>query len=136
MRRAPVPGEAALDPAVSSLAVLRNVALGVVGGQQRVDAVLDTGATYCVVPVRVSGLLGFGPENRLGEVDLTVVGGRKRFDRHALEYVRVGTATVYRVEFLAGDVGPRYSPLMLLGLSFISNFTTTLDWKGRRVLFR
>jgi len=125
-----------LAPDVSSLAVLRNVALGVVDGQQRIDAVLDTGATYCVVPARVSGLLGFGPENRLGEVDLNVVGGHKRFDRHALEYVRVGTATAYRVEFLAGEIGPRYSPFMLLGLSFLRNFTTTLDWKGRRVLFR
>ena len=99
-------------------------------------AVLDTGATFCVVPRDVAVLLGFSKENRLGTCPVNVVGGVKKRDRHTMEYVRAGTAMAYRVDFLVGDINPRNKLLMLLGLSFIRNFRMTLDWKGQRVLFR
>lgn len=56
-------------------------------------------------------------------------------DLHELEYVRAGTAQVYQVSFCVGDLGPAFR-FMLLGLSFIEQFTTTLDFDGQRVVFR
>lgn len=134
---APVPGEAEIDrsPTARNVVLLRNVRLGTVEGERRVDALLDTGATYCVVPASVASALGFDEGNRLGKQALNVVGGRVEMDLHKLEYVRVGTAQVYRVSFCVGDLGPAFR-FMLLGLSFVEHFTTTLDFDRRRVLFR
>ncbi len=66
---------------------------------------------------------------------VNVVGGSMQMDLHTLEYVRAGTAQVYRVSFCVGDLGPA-SRFMLLGLSFVKYFTTTLDFDQWRVLFR
>ena len=99
------------------------------------DALLDTGATYCVVPASVAFSLGFNEENRLGKQTVNVVGGRLDMDLHKPDYVRAGTAQVYRVSFCVGDLGPA-SRFMLLGLSFVEHFTTTLDFDRWRVLFR
>lgn len=134
---APAPGEAKLDPSRKTLAVVQNVILGVMTGEQRIDAVYDTGATYCVVPRRTASRLGFTEENRLRSVPANVVGGEERMDMHTMESVKAGTAMVYRVNFLVGEVRHLNKPVMLLGLSFMRNFaTTTLDLKGGRVLFR
>jgi len=134
---APVPGEAEIDrrPTARNVVLLRNIRLGTITNERRVDALLDTGATYCVVPASVAFSLGFNERNRLGKQAVDVVGGRVEMDLHKLEYVRAGTAQVYRVSFCVGDLGPA-SRFMLLGLSFVENFTTTLDFDRGRVLFR
>jgi hypothetical protein len=49
--------------------------LGVTGGEQYVDALVDTGSTYCIVPRRMARLLGFNKDNRLGTRRVSVVGG-------------------------------------------------------------
>lgn len=132
-----VPGEARLDPHRKTLAVVQGVSLGVMNGEQRIDAVLDTGATYCVVPTDVALLLGFNKQNRLGTRPVNVVGGVKNMDLHTMEYMRVGTATAYRVDFLVSDINRQNRLLMLLGLSFLRRFAaTTLDLDGGRVVFR
>ena len=137
MRPAPVPGEAKLEPGRRTLAVVQNVTLGVMTGEQRIDAVYDTGATYCVVPRRTARRLGFTEENRLRSVSTSVVGGDERMDLHTMEFVKAGTAMAYRVDFLVGEIKHLNRPVMLLGLSFMRNFTTTtLDLEGGRVLFR
>ncbi len=54
-------------------------------------------------------------------------------DRHRLGFVRAGTARAYDVDVLAGDALAQF---MLLGMSFIEKFTTTLDLDARRAVFR
>jgi hypothetical protein len=54
-------------------------------------------------------------------------------DRHRLGSVRAGTARAYDVDVLAGDALAQF---MLLGMSFIEKFTTTLDLDARRAVFR
>lgn len=118
--------------------LLRDVALHTMNDEVHVDAALDTGATYCIVPASTATLLGFRKENRLGVVMANAVGGRKEYmDRHALEFVRAGTARAHRIDFLVGSAGPDYRFLMLLGLSFIRRFEAmTLDLAANRVVFR
>ena len=89
------------------------------------------------VPPHVANLLGYHKSNRLGVKETYVVGGWKTTsDRHCLEYVKVGTARAHRVGFLVDELGPAYSLIVLLGLTFIRNFTTTVNFDENLVLFR
>lgn len=80
--------------------MIRNVALGILSGEHRADAMLDTRATYCVVPPSVARLLEFNSGNRLGTRPVNVMGGQVMMDLHRLEYLKVGTALAYRVTLL------------------------------------
>ena len=99
----------------------------------RVEAVLDTGSTYRVISRPRAARLGLASENRLRADRVRGAGGVIAMDRHRIEYVQAGTARAYDVDLLVGDVPPR---LMLLGMSFIERFQTTLDLEAMRVLFR
>ena len=102
------------------------------------DAVLDTGANYCMVPESHATLLGFHSGNRLGVERVNAVGGGKLvLNRHSLERVRVGDAQAPHVQFLVGSIGPDWSLYALLGMSFLERFaSTTVDLVGGRVVFR
>ncbi len=130
----PAPGEALIETRAGSNVLIRKVTLGVMHGEQKLDAILDTGATLCVVPPVVASLLGFNTSNRLKQWKVNVVGGHVRMDIHRLEYVQVGTAMVYGVTFGVANAG--HSRFMLLGLPFIQQYNTTVDFDRARVLFR
>jgi clan AA aspartic protease (TIGR02281 family) len=134
----PIPGKVGIDPsaAAESVLLVRKVALGVIGGEQYVDALVDTGSTYCVVPRRMASLLGFNKGNRLGTTRVSVVGGWRTMDRHRLERIRVGTARVHGVSILVDQMGAGYSPVMLLGLAFLQRFNITIDFDRNQILFR
>jgi clan AA aspartic protease (TIGR02281 family) len=117
------------------MAVVRNVALGIIPGELRFDAMIDSGATDCVVPPSTALALGFDSSNRLGAKRVNVVGGQADMDLHRLEYLRVGTAQVHDLMFGVLDTGP-LSRFVLIGLSFIKQFRTTFDFDEGRVLFR
>lgn len=134
----PIPGRVSVDPKAAAKEVLlvRKVALGVVGGEQYADALVDTGSTYCIVPRRVARLLGFNKDNRLGTTRVSVVGGWRRMDRHRVERIRVGTARVHSVPILVDEMGAGFNPVMLLGLAFLQRFNITVDFDRNEVLFR
>lgn len=120
---------------VKNIVMVRNVTLGTLTGEVHLDAVIDTGATYCVVPPSIARVLGFDSSNRLWRRTIDVVGGHVEMDMHRLEYVQVGSAKAYSVMFGSHDIFPR-SRNMLVGLSFIKEFRTTFDFHDNRVLFR
>jgi predicted aspartyl protease len=135
-----VPGKASIEPSpgAKSVVLIRNTVLGVSPKELHVDAILDTGATHCIVSPHIAKLLGFHKGNRLGVERTSVVGGGERkLDRHRLEYVRVGTAKAYNVGLLVADLGPTYKFALLIGLSFIKQFTsTTVNFDTSEVFFR
>lgn len=132
--RSPVPGEARVGAALGRLPKVRDVALATLDEEVRIEAILDTGATHCVIPRLQATFLGFSSENRLGTHRIRGVGGFvTAMDRHRFEYVQVGTARAYDMDLLIGDALPGF---MLLGMSFIERFTTTLDLDAGRVIFR
>lgn len=117
--------------------IIRKVTLSTVSEKIHVDAILDTGATHCIVQPNVAKLLGLHGSNRLGVQRYNVVGGGKRFsDRHCLEHVKVGTARAHRVSVLVEDFGPEYRFFILLGLSFIRKFMLTVNLDENLVVFR
>jgi predicted aspartyl protease len=135
VRRSPVPGEAPLLSRVRTMAVVQNVTLGTLTDEIHLDAVIDTGSTLCVVPI-FARQLGFNSSNRLeGGLVRVIGGGTVQMDKHRLERVRVGSAMAYDVEIGVQNTfaGSRQ---MLVGLTFIKQFRTTLDFDEGRVLFR
>lgn len=117
--------------------MVQNVALGTLSDEIHVDAVVDTGATVCILPRAFARQLGFNPGNRLGGGPIRVIGGGTvQIDEHRLESVRVGSATAYGVEIgvCTTFAGSRY---MLLGINFLKKFaTTTVDFERRVVRMR
>lgn len=130
---AAVPGEARFLRASGRLVLIQDVALNSGDRKARVDAVLDTGATYCVIPRQEAERLGFASGNRLSSYRVWGVGGIVAMDRHRLEYIQAGAARAHDVDCL---VGKYPSDFMLLGMSFIEKFTITLDLDTMRVVFR
>lgn len=134
MARSPIPGEARIARAARSLIGIRNVELGFGGKTARADALLDTGATYCVIPDFVAEQLDLRESERAGtELVQAVLGRRSTMDRFRIDRMRAGTAQAHNVDILVGEA---VLGLMLLGMSFIGKFTTTLDLDGKRVVFR
>lgn len=114
--------------------MLRNVELALEGRTARADALLDTGATYSVIPDFAARQLGLHQSRRIGtELVQTVLGRRSTMDRYRIDRMRVGTAQAYATDILVGEA---VLGLMLIERSFIGRFTTTLDLDGRRILFR
>jgi predicted aspartyl protease len=125
-----------LHPRVASMAVVENVTLATLSDEVHLDAVIDTGATVCVVPPIFARALGFDSSNRLGGGPVQVIGGGSaEMDIHRLEWVKVGSAKAYDVEIGVANTFAG-SLRMLVGLTFIKQFRTTLDFDGRRVIFR
>ena len=120
------------------MAVVRNVALGTYSSSVHLDAVIDTGATLCIVPPIFARLLGFDSSNRLRGGPIKVIGGSTvHIDEHRLEVVRVGSARVFGIRMGVARTfeGPG-ARRMLVGLNFIKQFRTTFDFDENRVLFR
>jgi predicted aspartyl protease len=133
--RSPVPGEAPLDPRARKIALVRNATLGTLTTEHHLDALIDTGATYCIIPPSTARVLGFNSSNRVGRERVTTVGGQIEMDMHWLEHLKVGSARAYRVQFGVYNTVPS-ARFIFVGLTFMKRFRTTFDFDEGRVLFR
>jgi predicted aspartyl protease len=134
--RSPVPGEAQLDPTwLSQIALVNNVTLGTLTTEHHLDAMIDTGATDCIVPPSIARVLGFHSGNRIRRQRTNTLGSQVEMDLHRLHYLRVGSAKAWNVRFGVHTTmqGSRW---MIVGLSFMRQFRTTFEFDARRVLFR
>ena len=116
--------------------IVDNITLATITSEIHVDALIDTGASICVIPPSIAGALGFEPSERLRQRRVNVVGGQVQMDIHRLEYMKVGSAKAYRVLF--GVYSTFSEPrIALVGHTFMEKFTTiTFDLAGKRVVFR
>ena len=115
--------------------MVRNVTLGTLTTEQHLDALIDTGATFCIIPPSTARVFRFNSGNRIRTETIYVVGGQVEMDVHQLEYLKVGSARAWSVMVAVYNAVPR-TRFMLVGLSFISKFRTTFDFDEKRVLFR
>ena len=104
----PVPGEALLVPRRLSYGgtVVNNITLATMTNEIYVDALIDTGASLCIVPPNVSRALGFESRNRLRQRRVLVVGGEAKIDVHRLEYMKVGSARAHNVLLACTALSP------------------------------
>jgi predicted aspartyl protease len=89
--RSPVPGEAPLVPRflAQGATIVHNITLATMTSEMHVDAMIDTGASICVVPPSIARALGFESHNRLRQRRVNVVGGQVKMDMHRLQYMKV-----------------------------------------------
>jgi predicted aspartyl protease len=99
------------------------------------DALIDTGATYCIIPPSTARVLGFNSGNRVGRERVTTVGGQIEMEMHWLEHLKVGSAQAYRVQFGVYNTLPG-ARFIIVGLTFMKRFRTIFDFDEGRVLFR
>jgi predicted aspartyl protease len=134
--RSPIPGEAQMDGGrARKIVLVRNVTLGTLTTEQHLDALIDTGATHCIVPPSIARVLGFRSSNRIRTQTTNIVGSQVEMDVHRLEYLKVGSAKAWSVMIAVYNAVPR-TRYMLVGLSFVGKFRTTFDFDEERVLFR
>jgi predicted aspartyl protease len=136
--RSPIPGEAPLAPRflAQGATIVHNITLATMTSEIHVDAMIDTGASICVVPPSIARALGFEPHNRLWQRPVNVVGDQVKMDMHRLQYMKVGSAKAYGVSFGVYSTFPG-SLMPLVGLTFMDKFTAiTFDLAGKRVVFR
>jgi predicted aspartyl protease len=116
--------------------IVNNITLATMTSEIHVDALIDTGASICVVPPNIARALRFEPDNRLRQKRVNVVGGQVKMDVHRLEYMKVGSAKAYNVPF--GVYSTFSEPrITLVGLTFMEKFTTiTFDHALLREVFR
>ncbi|MBA2691662.1 MAG: retroviral-like aspartic protease family protein [Rubrobacter sp.] len=133
MARSPVPGEAEFRRVFGGLLAVSGIYL-TVHKETRADAILDTGSTFCVISQDIADRLGLTEDDRRGTQRNMIVGGRiTLMNRYRLDSIQAGSARAYYVDLLVGDALPQF---ILLGMSFIAKFTTTLDLDEKRVVFR
>ena len=98
-------------------------------GSRTIDSLLDTGASYLVITredaIDIGYDLTFAPP-----FDVVTANGVVRAPRIVLNAVTLGPYTARNIPTLCLDMsGDRISSL--LGLSFLSHFRISLDFKGR-----
>jgi predicted aspartyl protease len=116
--------------------MVNNITLATMTSEIHADALIDTGASICVVPPNISRALGCEPSDRLQRQLVNVVGGQAWMDIHRLDYMKVGSAKAYSVLF--GVYSTFSEPrIVLVGDTFMKKFTTiTFDLAEKRVVFR
>ena len=103
-------------------------------GTRELRAILDTGSQFCVVPMVDAIQLGydayFVPGDEPGEGTIVATQGCIIESREiVLEEISVGDLVAKDVQAFCHEL-PRISGLeVVLGLSFLKNFKTTIDYK-------
>jgi predicted aspartyl protease len=107
-------------------------------GEREMRAVLDTGSVYSMIPVQDARQLGYDAYfDRMSMPDCGTPAVTKsdiiETDSIELEEVRVGNLVATNVKALTWDM-PRLAGVeAILGLSFLKNFMTTLDYANNQL---
>lgn len=107
-----------------------------VNGRAKAVLMVDTGASVVVLTRRAADLMGIGPADERGAMDMTVADGRKVQARAVvLGSVEVGKMRAQRVE---AAVLPDFEPGLdgLLGMSFLKRFDVRVDSVAGRLVLR
>ena len=107
--------------------LVRNVVFGTLTTEQHLDTLIDTGATYCIIPPSTARALGFNSGNKVGRERVSAVGGQVEMDMHWLEFLKVGSAKAYRLKTGVYNTVPG-ARFIIVGLSFMKQFRTTFNF--------
>ncbi|MFP4057769.1 MAG: TIGR02281 family clan AA aspartic protease [Candidatus Brocadiia bacterium] len=97
-------------------------------GSRELLAILDTGATYSVIPTNVALRIGYEIA-RAARVRVITANGLVEAPKVCLAEASVGELRATDVEALCYDM-PGAQVSALLGLTFLRHFRLTLDLKG------
>lgn len=103
-------------------------------GYREYRAVLDTGSQYCIIPLQDARDLGYNAYNNPNDPGLGTNAVTKtdmvELDEIDLEEISIGNLKARNVKSLAYHL-PRLTGVeALLGLSFLEQFKTTIDYRA------
>jgi clan AA aspartic protease (TIGR02281 family) len=113
--------------------------IGLSGKTRELRAVLSTGSTVCLLPVKDAIQLGYtisyNPLLDEGEkIVAATANGVIETSVVTLQEVRVGHLAVKNVKASLSDLPMPSGIEMILGANFLSNFKITLDYKKQRIM--
>ena len=109
--------------------VVKNVKLTGPAGSISVDMVLDTGAGICMVNWLHLKIIGYDPAIVEEREEIVTANGIIEVPRLKIEKISVGDMEAENVDVIVHDIPEMAGIKGLLGLSFIKNFRTVIDFK-------
>jgi len=105
--------------------------------KRRIRVVLDTGATYTMIPWEIADALGYKPEISKEKVTLITASGVETAPVIELKSINFLGETVENIKVVCHDLPPKSYVVGLLGCSFLKNFKIMIDYpKGLLEILR
>jgi clan AA aspartic protease (TIGR02281 family) len=109
--------------------VLKNVKLTGPAGSISVDMILDTGAGISAVNWLHLKIIGYDPAVVEEREEIVTANGIIEVPRLKIEKISIGDIEATNVDVIGHDIPEMVGIKGLLGLSFIKNFRTVIDFK-------
>ncbi len=91
--------------------------------------VIDTGATYTLIPWRIASSLGIELTTPQESLNLTTASGVEKVSLISLESVKLGDKEIKNCKTVLHDLPSKSYADGLLGLSFLKNFKLAIDFQ-------
>lgn len=96
--------------------------------KRRLKMVLDTGATYCMIPWHIAEELGYKPALSKDFVSVNTANGQIHTPTISVESMTVLGKTVKNCDMMVHDLPETSRVDGLIGLSFLKHFKLTIDF--------
>ena len=97
--------------------------------EKKIDMVLDTGATYTMVPWDIADVLGYEPGISKELVPMVTASGVERAPLITVKSLNVLGVTAHNIKTIVHDLPEKSYVDGLLGLSFLRRFKVCLDFQ-------
>lgn len=94
-----------------------------------IKMVLDTGATYTMLPWKIARVLGLKPEVSERRIDIITASGVESVPLANLKSIRLFDKKVSNIDVVIHDLPPKSYVDELLGLNFLKNFDLYINFK-------
>lgn len=98
-------------------------------GVYLMNAALDTGSTFTIIPWKIAEILGYDPALSKDKTPITTASGNEVIPLITLERIEALGIKREKVKVGCHDLPPQTTVNALLGLSFLRNIITKLDLK-------
>ncbi|MCK4225185.1 MAG: retroviral-like aspartic protease family protein [candidate division Zixibacteria bacterium] len=98
-------------------------------GSKVVEMVLDTGATYTMIPWKVAESLGYDPASSRNRVNIVTASSTEIVPLITLKSIKALGFSVDNLQVACHDLPPKSRVDGLLGLNFLKNFDVDLHFK-------
>lgn len=109
--------------------IVRNVKITGPKGLVKVDLILDTGAAFTAISWSVLKVIGYDPAAVPNRQEIITANGVIEVPKLRVENITVRDAEVQEVEVICHDIPEFVGIRGLLGLSFLKNFKTVIDYR-------
>ncbi len=96
----------------------------------RVDLILDTGAAYTMISWDTAITLGYDPARKSKQLPIVTANGKIHVPLISIHEITIQDITAKNVPVICHDIPEMIEVSGLLGLSFLKNFRTVVDYRS------